>query len=259
MTAREIEKILRSKHADDIFVAQCKTGPSVTGVQIFDGWALKPSWTNQLAIGYEIKVSRGDFLRDQKWRGYLPYCNEFYFVTPPGLVDKSEIADGAGLMVVAGNRLLTKKKATYHDAPQLEPLYKYILMYHSSLIKGNMSNMTREERVERWRQEVESAKSASELGWRVSLRLQAKIRQEIEDKEYENKRLKKENEHLTEVKDALEHLGYTLRDVPRWNIEKSLSDRLHEIETGFPDQVKRDVEAAHQAINKIRKIMGISE
>lgn len=52
-------------------------------------------------IAFEIKVSRGDFLRDikdpLKQRHARLYCGQFYFVTPPGLLKPGEIPDWAGL------------------------------------------------------------------------------------------------------------------------------------------------------------------
>jgi len=50
--------------------------------------------------GYEIKVSRSDFLGDDKWDNYLKYCNYFYFVAPKGLIGKHELPDGVGLIEV---------------------------------------------------------------------------------------------------------------------------------------------------------------
>jgi hypothetical protein len=39
---------------------------------------------SQIVI-FEIKVSQGDLATDQKWMEYLPYCHEFYFLTPSDL------------------------------------------------------------------------------------------------------------------------------------------------------------------------------
>lgn len=36
-------------------------------------------------IIFEIKVSHGDLTTDQKWMDYLPYCHDFYFLTPSDL------------------------------------------------------------------------------------------------------------------------------------------------------------------------------
>jgi hypothetical protein len=255
MTARDIEKLLKKKHVNDIFVAQCKTGPSVTGVQIFDGWALKPSWTNQLAIGYEIKVSKSDFIRDEKWRGYLPFCNEFYFVTPSGLVEKDEIPNGCGWMVASGSRLLTKKKAEYHEADHLESLYKYILMYHSNLIKNDVRFMTREERIENWKKKIEEKEALDVLGHYVSRSLKRYINKEIVDVRRENQRLTHENERLTIVKNALKNLGLDLHSIPMWNPERTITERLNEIENGISEKTLVALSAARLALEKIEELI----
>ncbi len=53
-------------------------------------------------VCYEVKISRGDFLAELKKplkrRMGLRYSNEFYFVTPPGLLDASEIPVDCGLI-----------------------------------------------------------------------------------------------------------------------------------------------------------------
>lgn len=41
---------------------------------------------SQIVI-FEVKVSQGDLITDKKWMDYLPYCHEFYFLTPTDLVD----------------------------------------------------------------------------------------------------------------------------------------------------------------------------
>lgn len=53
--------------------------------------------TRQVRI-YEIKASRADFLRDEKWRAYLPYCTQFSFVAPAGLMQRWELPAGIGLV-----------------------------------------------------------------------------------------------------------------------------------------------------------------
>lgn len=64
ITAKAILELLRAKHAEDVFVPECKTGPSQGHDHSrFDAWVMKKSWANAATIGYEIKVSRSDFLR----------------------------------------------------------------------------------------------------------------------------------------------------------------------------------------------------
>lgn len=50
--------------------------------------------------GYEVKISRSDFKSDDKWTEYLPFCNKFYFVCPPDLIQPSELPKEIGLIYV---------------------------------------------------------------------------------------------------------------------------------------------------------------
>ena len=73
--------------------------------QRFDAWAvnLYPSKKHERVV-YEIKVSRSDFLHEikhpEKRDQALQLSNSFYFATPKGLVDKSEIPAECGLIEV---------------------------------------------------------------------------------------------------------------------------------------------------------------
>src|SRR5688500_474856 len=111
ITARHIESLLAERHKADFFASQVKTGATHTNsdLLILDGWAMKKSWANPLSIGYEIKISRSDFLSDRKWHRYMPYCNEFYFVTKPGIIRQDEIPPEVGLILCSttGTTLLT--------------------------------------------------------------------------------------------------------------------------------------------------------
>lgn len=113
----DITNALKAKHmAKDIFAAQVKIGPA--GSKIMDAVAVKKTWSPRTIIGYEIKVSRADFLSDQKHPHYMKNCNIFYFVAPKGIIEKSEIPEGAGLMICNENGTLwTSKKAPYRDEP----------------------------------------------------------------------------------------------------------------------------------------------
>src|SRR5258706_16426649 len=56
LAAEQLLALLAEKHAADVFVPECKDGPS-QGTQHFrmDAWAMLKSWSNPLTIGYEIK------------------------------------------------------------------------------------------------------------------------------------------------------------------------------------------------------------
>ena len=59
MTAYDIQCALALKHIEDIYVAECKDGPSAGSFHSrLDGWAMVKSWARPHVLGYEIKVSR---------------------------------------------------------------------------------------------------------------------------------------------------------------------------------------------------------
>lgn len=80
-----------------------------------DFWTLHcQSGKNYQAIAYEIKVSRADFRRDshKKQREARLFSDQFYYVTPPGLIKLEEVPDWAGLIEIHGE---TRKHI--HSAP----------------------------------------------------------------------------------------------------------------------------------------------
>lgn len=106
VTADEIKEALEDKHRNrvrpDLFYTEVKNGstflPRDGQLYILDALAIRPSWSDPRFIGYEIKVSRSDFLQDEKWQNYRDYCNEFSFVCPTGLIDSEELPKEVGLM-----------------------------------------------------------------------------------------------------------------------------------------------------------------
>lgn len=119
VTSTDIKKALANLHCKEFFITECKNGstyfPPAQGLLKFDGLAIYKSWTNPKVIIYEIKVSRGDFLQDNKWHLYLQYCHEFYFIVPSGMVKKTELPDNVGLKYYDPDTgaIRTVKKALY--------------------------------------------------------------------------------------------------------------------------------------------------
>lgn len=112
--ADDVKRAIAHRHASDMFFTEVKDGPTqiVNHHSRIDALAIKLSWTNFAIIGYEVKVARSDFLRDEKWRAYLPMCNQLYFAAAPGVCDPSEVPECCGLVTVtqSGN-LRTIRKA----------------------------------------------------------------------------------------------------------------------------------------------------
>lgn len=76
--------------------------------QRIDAWAMSCYPSEKLVkLAFEIKVSRADFLREmakpRKREFAMSVSNQFYFVTPPGLVTKNELPDDCGLMEVGAD------------------------------------------------------------------------------------------------------------------------------------------------------------
>src|SRR5207302_2787683 len=139
LTAGAIVDLLAQRHAEDVFVPECKDGPSQSASHLrMDAWAMRKSWANPLVTAYEVKVSRSDFVGDDKWHGYLPNCNEFYFACPANLIRPDELPLHVGLMYASatGSRLFTKKKAVRRDAEIPESVYRYILMCRVKVQRG---------------------------------------------------------------------------------------------------------------------------
>lgn len=133
VTSTDIKKALAQANYKNYFITECKTCstyfPDPQGLLKFDGLAISKSYTKPCITGYEVKVSRGDFLQDNKWHLYLQYCNEFYFVVPSGMITKEEIPENVGLIYYnpENGALRTKRKALYREIEEPIGVYKYII------------------------------------------------------------------------------------------------------------------------------------
>jgi len=160
-TASLLYGLLQTRHTRDLLVGECPTGTAYAhGYGQLDAWAMKRSWTDPRVWGYEIKVTRSDFIRDAKWRKYLDYCTEFFFVTAPGICDPTEIPPEAGLLVAAktGTRLFTKKHAPAR-APDKDALFDVLksLLINRAVMResrGGDPDLDRAERMERLKSDM---------------------------------------------------------------------------------------------------------
>lgn len=150
MRAEQILDLLRARHAADTFVAECKTGPG--GVLRLDAWAALRTWSPWTTIGYEIKVNRGDWLRDTKWHEYRDVCHEMWIASSPTAVNPEEVPEGVGLLVASknGGRLVTKRKALRRDPDpkKIIRLMGYVLMSRANIV-ANMYEVLPAEQIER--------------------------------------------------------------------------------------------------------------
>jgi len=112
-TEKELTFALKERHRKrgDYFGSQIKMGSA--GNKILDGLAIPITWSPRTIIGYEIKVTRSDFLSDQKYPHYMETCNLFYFVAPKGLIKKDELPKRVGLLEYNNGKLRQVKRAVY--------------------------------------------------------------------------------------------------------------------------------------------------
>lgn len=67
-----------------------------------DVFTIEKSYSKPMNTVYEIKVSRSDFLADVtagKYLKYFQYASLVYFAAPDGLISKTEVPEGCGLIV----------------------------------------------------------------------------------------------------------------------------------------------------------------
>lgn len=203
MNASEISQMLRDRHKDDLWVSECKDGGTWNRSHVrLDGWAMEKSWTRPRMIGYEIKVSRSDFLQDNKWPEYLPLCNELYFVCPAKLIQPEELPTHVGL-IWAGGRLVTKRKAAYRQITPPVELMKYILMCRSTIGREVQPGDSREHKLDKWRRWLAEKKTSNDLGYDI----RRKVREIVDAVKAENRGLKEENQRLQGVKEQLKLYG----------------------------------------------------
>lgn len=245
--AQRIVHLLAAKHSEDVFIPECKDGPSAgTTHYRLDGWAMKKSWSNPTTYGYEVKVSRNDFVRDDKWQNYLELCSDFYFVCPDGLIKPEEVADGAGLLWVAktGTRLWLKKKAQRRKVQIPETMWRYIVM---RLDTENSPALNRELF---WRQWLEAKEQSLDLGHRVGHRLAAVVRDQINKVKCRNLELERENAKWADLKRIADALGISIHS---WNVEQQLRERADARRSFLASNEVHQMEMAHRALGQLLK------
>lgn len=254
-SAPQLIDLLASRHSADVFVSECKNGPSYGGgLQVLDGWAMKRSWAHPLVIGYEVKVSRYDFLADEKWRGYLPYCNEFYFVAPPKVIDPSEVAADAGLLVCSVNacRLFCRKKAPYRDVQIPEELYRYIL-FSRAAIGGPRWNSDEMSSRDFWAEWLASRKKDLDIGRRVGKTLRKVIAESIDAVAEKNRLLKNRMDEYDDIRRLLKHLGI---NPDGYVSEYSVRDKIEKLQALVPPHFVGTISRARNALERLQEELG---
>ncbi len=252
ITAKDIVRLLATKHNKDVFITEAKNGPTWTAAKgemlKLDGWAMKRSWASPKFWGYEIKVSRSDFLGDDKWRGYLPLCTDFYFVCPTGLIDPDELPPEVGLLYVAktGTRLFTKKKAQWRDIELPRDFLLHLLMSRLGDLEESIEPSHSESY---WREWLSRKEDRQDIGYAVSRRLRELHSKRVIEVSLKNDWLKSENEKLAHVKEIIEDLGI---DTWRYSDKVHIEDKMEKLWAG---KVVKAVEDITKQLNELYRDM----
>ena len=162
MTALEIHDAIQAHvfKGDYAYLREFRagTGYSETSNRYLDAWAIQcfPS-KPMLAIGIEVKVSRGDFngelRRPTKRDSALRITNQFYFAAPLGLIRPTEIPPEAGLIEVDASGIA---RITL-EAPHRE-VYGWTLPFVASLAR-RVQQRDRQDEAEKSRELFELGKA----------------------------------------------------------------------------------------------------
>lgn len=204
VTSNQIKVALAKKHGErEFFMTEVKNGPSGVSpgeLLLFDAVAIYKSWSRPEIRGYEIKVSRSDFLRDNKYSQYLPYFHEFYFVVPAGMVQRQEIEENIGLMWYNPETgvITTKRKAVWRNIEVDALMLLYIIMYRLDSDRVPFYSS----KTEYWQDWAAGRLNDRELGYKVRSKLLDRINElEQENKRYRN--FKEEREVLGRINDVM--------------------------------------------------------
>lgn len=254
VTSTEIKEALAEYHLKDYFITECKTCstyfPDPQGLLIFDGLAIRKSYTKPCITGYEIKVSRSDFLQDAKWHLYLQYCNEFYFVVPNGLISKDELPENVGLIYYYPDSgcLKKKRKALWRDIEEPVGVYKYII--YSRLDQDRMPFY--ESRAEYARDYLQDKESKRMLGIEFGSRM-AKELSDMHSRIENLSNAEKEHDLLCKIKDILKKHNV---GIYAWKDEILLEELDKALQSHYP----KDLDMVHHNLkNALDKLIQIEQ
>jgi hypothetical protein len=248
ISSHQILELLSDKHHEDIFIPECKDGSTWFSTHLrLDAWVMTRSWKKMAWIGYEIKVSRSDFLKDQKMHLYLDLCNQLYVVAPKEILSADELHPEIGLMSPSktGNKLFIIKKAAHRDIKPPVDLLLYILMCRAKFTKEYHLDKR-----DYWKQWLEDKKIDYTLGHSVSQALQKTIKERIDQVDDENRRLKDQIKILEEIKEILVTLG--INDNPHaWSVRSQLDQIKKNLADSIDPDFKNNILGARRALDDL--------
>lgn len=252
-----IKSCLRQKHSKDLVVEECKNGSTTMGSHLrMDMWVMPRSWTKPACTAYEIKVSRSDFLRDEKWPGYLDLCNSFYFACPSGLIQPEELPDSVGLMWLSktGTRMYTKRKAPQRDVTIPESLWRYVLMCRATIESERRFQTDRDY----WEQWLEHERVDQEFGRHVGETIRRRVDEEVIKANKRSERLEKAISEYEEIRRMISEVTGMEIDIERPPSVFAFRRHMEALQEVVPPNLRHEMrrlsERLSGAVDTIEKI-----
>jgi len=223
VTASDVLKALKLRHTKDVFVSECNLGSANAGCRRMDAWAMPRSWSPFKTIGYEIKVSRSDFLNDDKWHEYMPFVHEFWFACPWKLISPDELPKGVGLLWMNNGGTMVRKKKAARFTPTDEKMSKamaYVLMSRCQIVPSSYNNSGTALTEDDWQLWLSGKDEHSTIGRLVG----AEMRKRVGDIKSENFALKRTNERMKDLAVKLREIGLDPEHLSSWNIQSKVEE-----------------------------------
>lgn len=235
---------LAKRHAEDVFFTHVKNGPTVFGgLLVMDAVAIKKSWAKPCITIYEVKTSRNDFVRDEKWPQYKDYCHRMYFACPTGMISPAELPNDVGLVYYNPemDSITTRKKPAIRPIEIPWEMLYYLLLYRVDSDHSHPFFSTQREMLEAW---VQDKADRRNLGYFVSRKL-AKTLKENEELRTKVGIMEKEVELLEEMREIMGRAGYRTYN---WAIKE-------ELERALNSELPRGIEVAARNIkNEVERL-----
>jgi len=162
MTSEEVKALLNDKYSlgDECLIAfEVNEGTGSNSGRRIDALAMHlwPSKDYEL-IGFEIKVSRSDWLNERKQPekslAISQYCDKFYLVAPPGVLGIDELPKTWGYIQVNESGLYTKIKAPKRKP--IEPSKPFMASMLRNMVKKYQDKNLLTAQIDRAREKLES-------------------------------------------------------------------------------------------------------
>jgi hypothetical protein len=250
-----IIRALAKRHdaAKDLFITEVKNGPTIYGEhRRMDAIAIKRSWAHPCITGYEVKVSRKDFERDDKWPGYRDMCHRLFFACPAGLVRPEELPGDVGLIWFNQEKrtIYTKRAAAFRDIEIPGQMLYYLLINRTDSDRHPFFN-SRREFMEAW---VEDREERKKLGFYVS----NKMSKEIDDLKRQIWELNREVEKGKEAVAVLERVRVLVRQLGLYTGYAGygwINELEQVIKAGIHPGLAQSVEAIDRELQRMKALI----